>query len=279
MDSDSARLAYDLELAGRSPSTQRIYLAAVRDFMKFHGRAPTAMGQLQIRAWVQELRTRGLSSQRLRHHLSALKFLYAKTLGRPSAVSFLSFPKDRRRVPIVLAIGDIQRLLKALSEPKYRVFFAFLYGTGLRLSEGCCVQTGDIDGQRGVLLVRAGKTHKERVVAMTPPLLHTLRAYWRIVRPPPPWLFASRRGTQLSADVARTALKRAASAAGFERSVTPHVFRHSYATHALEAGIDLRLIQVALGHESIRSTARYASVSLEMISKTPSPFDRLDFYL
>jgi integrase/recombinase XerD len=279
MDSDSARLACDLELAGRSQSTQRIYLAAVRDFMKFHGRAPAAMDQPQIREWVQELRTRGLSAQRLRHHLSALKFLYAKTLGRPSAVSFLSFPKDRRRLPVVLGIGDIQRLLKALVEPKYRVFFAFLYGTGLRLSEGCCVQTGDIDAQRGVLLVRAGKTHRERVVAITPPLLQTLRAYWRIVRPAPPWLFASRRGTQLSAGVARSALRQAVSAAGLERSVTPHVFRHSYATHSLEAGIDLRLIQVALGHESIRSTARYASVSLEMISKTPSPFDRLDFYL
>lgn len=279
MDSDNVRLAYDLELAGRSASTRRIYLAAVRDFTKFHGRAPSAMDQPQIREWVEELRTHGLSSQRLRHHLSALKFLYAKTLGRPNAVSFLSFPKDRQRLPSVLAIEDVQRLLRALVEPKYRVFFAFLYGTGLRLSEGCRVQTGDIDGHRGVLRVRAGKTHKERAVALTPPLLRTLRAYWRIVRPVPPWLFASRRGTQLSAEVARSALGRAALAAGLLQRVTPHVLRHSFATHSLEAGVDLRVIQVALGHKSIRTTARYTTVSLEMLSKTPSPFDRLDFYL
>jgi site-specific recombinase XerD len=279
MDADSVRLAYDLELAGRAASTRRIYLAAVRDFMKFHGRAPSVMDQPQIREWVEELRTQGLSAQRLRHHLSAIKFLYAKTLGRPNAVSFLSFPKDPHRLPTVLAIEDVQRLLRAVTEPKYRAFFAFLYGTGLRLSEGCRVQTGDIDGQRGVLRVRAGKTHKERVVALTPRLLETLRVYWRIVRPAPPWLFASRRGTQLSAEVARIALGRAALAAGLLPRITPHVLRHSFATHSLEAGVDLRVIQVALGHESIRTTARYASVSLEVLSKTPSPFDRLDFQL
>jgi site-specific recombinase XerD len=279
MNSDSLRLAYDLELAGRSASTRRIYIAAVRDFTKFHGLEPRAMDQQQIREWIQVLRTRGLSSQRLRHHFSALKFLYAKTLGRPGAVSFLSCPKEHHRLPLVLAVEDVQRLLKALVEPKYRVFFAFLYGTGLRLGEGCCVQTADIDGRRGVLRVRAGKTHKERAVALTPPLLETLRAYWRIVRPTPPWLFASRRGTHLSAAVARSALGQAALTAGLQRRVTPHALRHSFATHSLEAGVDLRIIQVALGHESIRTTARYVTVSLEMISKTPSPFDRLDFCL
>lgn len=279
MDADSVRLAYDLELAGRAASTRRIYLAAVSDFMKFHGRAPSVMDQPQIREWIDELRKRGLSSQRLRHHLSAIKFLYARTLGRPNAVSFLSFPRDKHRLPTVLALEDVQRLLRALIEPKYRMFFAFLYGTGLRISEGCCVQTEDIDGRRGLLRVRAGKTHKERAVALTPPLLEALRAYWRIVRPASPWLFASRRGTQLSAEVARTALARATIAAGLPRRVTPHVLRHSFATHSLEAGIDLRVIQVVLGHESIRTTARYASVSLDMVSKVPSPFDRLGFHL
>jgi integrase/recombinase XerD len=132
---------------------------------------------------------------------------------------------------------------------------------------------------RGVLRVRAGKTHKERAVPLTPALLQTLRTYWRIVRPTPPWLFASRRGTHLSAAVARSALGQAARAAGLERRVTPHVLRHSFATHSLEAGVDLRIIQVALGHGSIRTTARYTTVSLEMLSKTPSPFDRLDFDL
>jgi integrase/recombinase XerD len=279
MNSDRLPLAFDLELAGKAASTRRIYLAAVRDFMKFHERAPTSMGQREIRAWVNELQRRGLSPQRMRHHLSALKFLYAKTLGRPAAVSFLSFPKDPQRVPLVLAIQDVQRVLAALVEPKYRAFFAFLYGTGLRLGEACSVRTTDIDGHRGVLRVRAGKTHKERAIALTPLLLRALRDYWRIVRPAPPWLFASRRGTQLCAAVTRSALGKAAVTAGLRSHVTPQVLRHCFATHSLEAGVDLRVIQVILGHRSIRTTARYTSVSLDMIARAPSPFDRLEFAL
>ena len=125
--------------------------------------------------------------------------------------------------------------------------------------------------------MRHGKGGKERAVMLTPRLLETLRSYWRFVRPARPWLFASAHGKHLNAEVARSALKHAAAAAGIKKAVTPRVLRHSFATHLLESGTDLRVIQVLLGHESIRTTARYTRVSLEMISKTPSPFDRLDF--
>jgi integrase/recombinase XerD len=277
MDSVLERFADDLDLAGRSSSTKRIYLAAARDLVGFHGRSLGTLCQDDVRVWLRALQRRNLSPQRLRHHLSALKFLYGKTLGQPNTVSFLSFPKDRQRLPIVLSVDEVRRLLAAVKEPKYRMFFAFLYATGLRLGEACDVQTGDIDAERGVVRVRAGKSHKERAVALTRPLLHTLRVYWRFVRPAEPWLFASRRGTRLSPSVARSALRGATEIAGLRRRVTPHVLRHSFATHALEEGVDLRLIQVALGHRSIRTTARYASVSLETISKIPSPFDRLGF--
>jgi integrase/recombinase XerD len=279
MDPDLERFADDLDLADRSPSTRRIYLAAARDLVRFHGASPSALDQDDVREWVRVLRGRRLSPQRLRHHLSALKFLYGKTLGRPEIVGFVSFPKDPYRLPTVLSVDEVRRVLAAVKEPKYRVFFAFLYGTGLRLREACEVQTGDIDGERGLLTVRARKTHGERAVGLTPALLRTLRAYWRFVRPVPPWLFASRRGTGLSPSVARNALRNAAEIARLQKNVTPHVLRHTFATHALEAGVELRLIQAALGHRSIRSTARYASVSLKMISRTPSPFDRLGFCL
>jgi integrase/recombinase XerD len=279
MDRNLERFADDLDLAGKSRSTKRIYLAAARELMSFYGCSFDTLGPDDVRVWIRALRRRGLSPQRLRHHFSALKFLFAKTMGRPNIVSFLSFPKDRQRLPTVLSTDQVRRLLSAVREPKYRVFFAFLYATGLRLGEAREVQTGDIDAERGLLRVRAGKTHTERAVALTPALLQALRAYWRFVRPAPPWLFSSRRGTRLCPGVARKALQDAAQIAGLRCRVTPHVLRHAYATHALEAGIDLRIIQVALGHRSIRSTARYASVSLEMISKTPSPFDRLGFRL
>jgi integrase/recombinase XerD len=276
MHSDIERFAQDLDLAGRSHCTKRIYLGAARDLIAFfNGSEPRTLDQDALRGWIGALRGRELSAPRVRHHLSALKFLYEKTLGRPEVVSFLAFPKGRQHLPTVLSLGEVKQILSALKEPKYRVFFAFLYGTGLRLNEAREVQTGDIDGERGVLRVRAGKTHKERAVALSPLLLSTLRTYWRLVRPSPPWLFASRRGRQLCAETARNALRGASRSADIGKNVTPHVFRHTFATHALEAGVDLRLIQVALGHRSIRSTARYASVSLEMISRTPSPFDRL----
>ncbi len=271
------RFADDLNLAGRSLSTKRIYLAAIRELVSFHRRPASRLVQSDLRAWVRALRSRRLSPQRMRHYLSAMKFLYAKTLGKPAMVAFLSFPKGSARVPTVLSTDEVRRLLAATREPKYRVFFAFLYATGLRISEACAVRTTDIDGERGLLRVRAGKSHKERVVALTPTLLRTLRAYWRFVRPTPPWLFSSRQGTQLSASVARQALRDAGHGAEVRKHVTPHVLRHTFATHSLEAGVDLRLIQVALGHSSIRTTARYATVSLETIAKTPSPFDRLDF--
>jgi len=276
MDSERARLAQDLELAGHSVSTQRIYLAAVGAFAAFRCRALADMDQDDVRAWIYELRARGLSAQRLRQHFSALKFLYSRTLGRPGVTSFLSWPKDERRLQVVLTAQDVARLLRGLLEPKYRVFFTLLYATGLRLNEACQLRTDDIDAEHGLVHVRRGKGGKERAVMLTPRLLNALRTYWRFVRPPSPWLFASGRGTHLNAEVARLALKRAAVVAGLTK-VTPRVLRHSFATHLLEAGTDLRVIQVLLGHESIRTTARYTRVSLEMISNTPSPFDRLDF--
>jgi len=276
MDSERASLAQDLELAGHSVSTQRIYLAAVCAFATFRGRALADMDQDDVRAWIYELRARGLSAQRLRQHFSALKFLYSRTLGRPGVTSFLSWPKDERRLQVVLTAQDVARLLRGLLEPKYRVFFTLLYATGLRLNEACQLRTDDIDAEHGLVHVRRGKGGKERAVMLTPRLLNALRTYWRFVRPPSPWLFASGRGTHLNAEVARLALKRAAVVAGLTK-VTPRVLRHSFATHLLEAGTDLRVIQVLLGHESIRTTARYTRVSLEMISNTPSPFDRLDF--
>jgi len=161
---------------------------------------------------------------------------------------------------MVLSRDEVKRLLAAVRDWKCRTFFAFLYATGLRLGEGCHVQTSDIDAARGLLTVRAEKTHTERVVAITPPLLHTLRAYWRIVRPAPPWLFASRRGTRLSPSVAGATLRGAAESVGLRR-ITPHVLRHTFATHALEAGTSLRIAVSKLAHP-LRSPASHIRTAL-----------------
>jgi len=272
------RMAQDLVLAGFAERTQQIYLHAVTDFADHVGQSPAASGQEQVRAWVQHLSERRLSAQRMRQHFAALKFLYAKTLGRPEVISFLSWPRDAPGLPFVLSAVEVSRLLQALREPKYRVFFTLIYATGLRLSEASQLETRDVDSARGLIHVRHGKGRKERLVTLGARLLGTLRTYWQFVRPPAPWLFASSRGTHVNPEVARCALRHAAARAGLDARVTPHVLRRCFATHLLEAGTDLRRIQVVLGHCSIRTTARYAQVSPEMISKTPSPFDRLDLH-
>ena len=270
------RMTEDLELAGCAERTRLIYLHAVADFAPFSGQSPADAGQDEVRAWVRHLSTRKLSAPRMRQHFAALKFLYVKTLGRPEITSFLSWPRDAPRLPVVLSVSDVERLLGSLREPKYRVFCSLIYATGLRLREASQLETRDIDAARGVIRVRHGKGRRERLVTLGSRLLHTLRVYWKFVRPPAPWLFASSRGTHVNAEVARSALKRAAMDAGFEKPVTPHTLRHCFATHLLEQGTDLRVIQVLLGHRSIRTTAGYAHVSVDVISKVASPLDRLE---
>lgn len=143
------------------------------------------------------------------------------------------------------------------------------------MSEACELQIRDVDAARGVIVVRHGKGNKERLVGLSPRLLGILRAYWKQERPAAPWLFSSRTGGPLRDDAARMALSRAAIEAGIDKHVTPHVLRHSFATHLLDGGTDLRVIQVLLGHAHIHSTTRYARVSTGLIAKTESPLDRL----
>lgn len=275
MDALVDRMDQDLVLAGRAERTRAIYIHAVQDFAAFRGQSPAFLDQEDVRRWVTHLSKRRLSAPRVRQHLAALKFLYAKTLGRPDVTSFLSWPRDARRIPVVLSAGEVRQVLRALHEPKYRVFFALIYATGLRLFEATRLETRDIDAERGLIHVRHAKGRDERFVMLGARLLELLRNYWRFARPPQPWLFATARGTPLSPNVARNALKQAAAEAQVEKRVTPHALRHSFATHLLEVGTDLRVIQVLLGHRSIRTTARYVHVSNELVAATRSPFDTL----
>ena len=189
-------------------------------------------------------------------------------------VSFLSWPADPDRLPEVLSAEEVFRLLEALTSPKYRVFFTTVYAAGLRFGEAAKLETGNIDAARGVIRIR-GKGNKERLVMLSPKLLSILRAYWKMARPPKPWLFTSERGTPLHPQVATRALKRAAAEAGLTKKITSHVLRHSFATHLLEHGTELRIIQVLLGHSSISSTTRYVRVSADTVAKTKSPFESL----
>lgn len=268
------QMGSDLASSGYATRTRTTYLHAVRDFATFHRRSPDELGRADLRAWVGHLNGRGLSAQRLRQHYAALRFLFVRTLGRPDAVSFLSWPKERERLAPVLSPEDVYAILSSFREAKYRTFFILLYATGLRLREACLLETGDIDAHRGVIRVRHAKGGRERLVMLGSSLLVLLRRYWSIVRPPAPWLFASKRGTPLHPEVARAALNAVCSGLSLPVTVTPKTFRHSFATHLLEQGVNLRVIQVLLGHRSIRTTARYTRVSVELIARTPSLIDR-----
>ena len=272
------QMMHDLELADFVPKTRLCYLNSIRDFAKFFRRSPSELGADEVRVWIGHLsKHAGVGPARIRQHMAALKFLYTKTLWKPEAVSFLSWPQDPQKLPVVLSADEVQRLLAALQRPKYRVFFTTVYATGLRLNEACLLETRDIDAARGVIHVRNAKGRRERYVMLSGRLLSILRAYWALERPPAPWLFASAstRGQPLHERTARRALAKAASELGFDKKVTPHVLRHSFATHLLEGGTDLRVIQVLLGHNSISTTTRYVRVSTELIAKTASPFERV----
>jgi site-specific recombinase XerD len=275
MTSVFEQLRSDLELAGYASQTRAIYLRAAKDLAKFYGRSPAALGSRELRFWVGRLAGSGISSQRRRQHHAALRFLYSRTLGQPNVTSFLSWPRDRERLAVVLSAAEVERLLRALHSPTYRVFFTLVYATGLRLREACLLETRDIDAERGIIRVRHGKGGRERIVMLSPRLLKILRAYWSVVRPPAPWLFATRRGRALNGEVARSALKRAAAAARMPTAVTPRVLRHTFATHLIETGTNLRVVQILLGHRSIRTTARYVRVSTDLITRVQSPLERL----
>ena len=268
------KMMQDLRLAGYAPKTQKTYLECISLFAQFCWE-PALADQEVVRAWVAQLEKTKVGPQRLRQHFAALKFLFAKTLARPEQVAFLSWPKDPKRLPTVLTAAQVSALLGALESTKYRVFFTTVYATGLRLNEACHLKPADIDSARGVIRV-CGKGRKERLVMLSPTLLAILRAYWRQERPQGPFLFPTKTKRALDPDVARRVSHKAAEAAGLNsKQVTPHVLRHSFATHLLENGTELRVIQVLLGHDNIHTTTRYAQVSTVLVSKAKSPLDNL----
>ena len=277
------RMSHDMERAGLAPRTRVEYIAAIHRMATFFGRSPAALRPDDIRDWEDELVRRGLGASGRRVAAAALKFLYKKTLGRPEMVSFIAFPRAAMRLPTVLSLREIDQLLSAMSEPRYHALFSLVYDAGLRISEAIHLKVGDIDRAREVIRIR-GKGNKERQVKLGDRLYALLQSYWQGVRAKEPrsgpvskdfLLFSNGQGAPISRFAARRALTEAAMKAGIAKRVNPHCLRHSFAVHQLEAGTDLRVVQVQLGHDSIRSTQVYLHVSTRLILKAPSPLDSL----
>ena len=209
-------------------------------------------------------------------HVAAVKFLYGITLDRPEVAARVPWPRMPWKLPDILTPDEMVEVLAAIDSLMHRAIVMTAYGTGLRISEACALMTGDIDSKRGVIHVRDGKRGRDRFVMLPARLLDVLRAYWRAARPTGPALFPGQtpRGV-ISSNAVGRALHKAVKRTTINKRVTPHVLRHCFATHLLEGGTDIRIIQMLLGHGSIRTTARYTQVSTRHIAKTQSPLDRL----
>jgi site-specific recombinase XerD len=241
----------------------------------FYRRSPEELGEADIRGFLLHLvQVDCVAPSTYRQVLAALRFLYTVTLGRAWEVERIPFPKrPGRKLPHVLSGEQILALFKALRSPKYRAIVMTCYAAGLRISEACQLRVADIDSQRMVLRVR-GKGDKERYTLLPPRLLQVLRVYWKLYRPTD-LLFPGRTPAgHICPDTVRQVLAKAAAAAGLAKC-TPHSLRHSFATHLLDQGTDLVVIQALLGHQSIRTTTLYTHVSTAKIQKTQSPLERL----
>jgi len=270
------RMRQDLAMAGYAPGTQEHYLRAAVRFVRRFLLSPDQMGQEHLRTYVAELGACGIGASTLKVQIAGLKFLYEKTLGRPSEVAWMSWPRSPRGLPRVLGMSEVVALLGAMQTPLYRIVALVLYATGLRISEAVALEVGDIDAARGVIRVRHGKGEKAREVMLSPKLYTALRCYWRMARPPMPHLFVSpRTGKPVRPDAVRAAMCRARADAGLKKRVTPHMLRHSFATHLLDDGTDVRVIQHLLGHASVATTVRYTHVSTAITAATESPLDKL----
>jgi len=276
MDKSIEQMQRDLAGAPYAKSTNDQYLRNAKRLALHVGKPLAELGRDELRDYVEHLQAAGRSASWLKMQYGAIVFLYERTLGRPNDVSFISWPRQHSPLPPVASVEEVDALLRALTHRRYQAIAMVLYGAGLRLDEALALEVGDIDGARGVIRVRHGKGDQAREAKLSPTLLKWLRDYWSAERPPLPYLFASRRtGRPPTQDTVRHALAAASEQAGLKKCVKPHMLRHSCGTHLLDAGVDLRVIQVMLGHRSIQTTARYVRVSTKLVRQTPSPLDLL----
>jgi integrase/recombinase XerD len=269
------RFIDDLRLRNYSPRTVEAYVAGVVRFARHFGRSPDLLGPDEVRAFQLHLLERRASWSLFNQTVCALRFLYGTTLGRPEQLPLIPYGKRPRTLPAVLSPAEVLRLLEAAAPGRDRVLLQVAYGCGLRLSELLHVRVADLDSARMVVHVRQGKGRKDRLVPLSPRLLGELRAYWRLGRPRT-WLFPGKKPDQpLTDGGAQRLFGRVRRRAGLGKRCSMHTVRHSYATHLLEAGVDLRTLQALLGHASLETTARYLHVSTQRLAQTPSLLDLL----
>jgi len=269
------RMIDDMTIRNMSPATQRSYLHAVTKFSRHFARSPERLDLEDVRAFQVHLVATGISWPALNQTVCALRFFYGVTLGHAEIPERIPYAREPRKLPVVLSADEVVRFLEAVPSLKTRAALTTAYAAGLRASEAVGIKLADVDAGRMVIRVEHGKGGKDRYVMLSVQLLGILRTYWRLARPTH-WLFPGRDPSKpIDVQVLHAACRSACAAAGLAKRVTVHTLRHSFATHLLENGADIRIIQVLLGHSNLSSTARYTQVSNGLIRRTESPLDRL----
>jgi site-specific recombinase XerD len=269
----------DLKVRNRSLRTIQSYIAQVANFARHFGKSPELLGPEEIRQYqVYLVEQRRVSWSNFNQAVCALRFLYRHTLGRDWAVAHIPFPRQPKKLPVVLSQAEVIRFLDAIKKIKFRAILMTAYAAGLRLSEVTHLRVADIDSQRMVIRVRQGKGQKDRYVMLSPTLLEVLRLYWRAERPAD-WLFPNHKDQlqPISKEVVQRACRRACLDSGLSKTVTIRMLRHCFATHLLETGTDIRVIQTLLGHSNVSTTQIYTHVSAKTVRATESPLELLAY--
>lgn len=269
------RMIEDMTIRNLSPSTQQSYIYAIAKFSRHFGRSPDRLSLEQVRAYQLHLIKQKRSWSHINQVACALRFFYGITLGQTEAFERIVGGQKPDKLPLVLNAEEIVRFLRAVPGLRNRIVLTAAYAAGLRVGEVVRLKVASIDSRRMLIYVENGKGGRDRYAMLSPRLLEILRVYWKRVRPGL-WLFPGRDpGGHVTVRAVQAARRAARRRARLGKPVTVHTLRHSFATHLLERGIDIRIIQALLGHTDLDSTARYAQVATNLIASTASPFDQL----
>jgi site-specific recombinase XerD len=270
------KMQQDLALRGFATNTCESYLRYARAFVRHCGRSADQLGHADVQSWLLWLlKAKKHDPATVNVAIAALRHLFT-SLGRPEVMHAVRCVRKQHRAPDVLSGSEVERLLHASTDLKHRAMFTLLYGAGLRVGELTALTAADIDSKRMVIHVRNTKNRHDRIVPLSPRMLHALREYWTARRPRGAYLFPGQAGVKpLTRAAVHKAIRKTARAAGIAKKVYPHLMRHAFATHLLELGGDLRTVQILLGHRSLMSTARYTHLTEARRLTLTSPIEAL----
>ncbi len=275
------RMIDDMRMRKLNPKTQTGYIRAVRNFTQYLGRSPDTATVEDLRNYQLHLVDTGTSPMSVNAAITGLKFFFDITLNHAELMARMQSLRVPQKLPVVLSRGEVARLIAACSNLKHQTALALAYGTGLRASEVSALKVGDIDSERMILRVEQGKGRKDRNAMLSPILLERLRFWWKVARAQGKmldggWLFPGLDPLEsLSTRQLNRAIHAAARAAGIDKRVSMHTLRHSFATHLLEQKVDIRVIQVLLGHKKLDTTAIYTQVATDILREVISPLEIL----